>query len=224
MKLKKQIKLLIAADGGAASGKTTAAKLLSKKYNLKFLSSGLLYRYMGYTLLKNKSYTKKTIDLKKISENITLKKLKNKKLFDYKITEYTSKIAKVKKIRILLRSYQKRFAKQNHVCIEGRDIGSVICPKADIKFFFKCNLNTRAKRRWIEYRKVNPKITLAEVKKALKIRDYNDTKRKHSPLRVLKDSIVIDTSKLSKKQILSKISMIVERKLKLKYGRNFKAG
>ena len=129
MKLKKQIKLLVAADGGAASGKTTAAKLLSKKYNLKFLSSGLLYRYMGYTLLKNKSYTKKTIDLKKISENITLKKLKNKKLFDYKITEYTSKIAKVKKIRILLRSYQKRFAKQNHVCIEGRDIGSVICPK-----------------------------------------------------------------------------------------------
>ena len=74
-----------------------------------------------------------------------------------------------------------------------------------------------------EYRKSNPKITLSEVKKALKTRDYSDIHRKHSPLRVLKDSIVIDTSKLSKKQMLDKISKIVDKKLILKYGRNFKA-
>ena len=117
----------------------------------------------------------------------------------------------------------KKFSKQNHVCIEGRDIGSVICPNADIKLFFKCNLRVRAKRRWNEYRKNNSKITLAEVKKTLKIRDYLDINRKHSPLRVSKDSIVIDTSKLSKKQMLSKISKIVESKLLLKYGRSIKA-
>ena len=223
MKLKKTIKLLIACDGGAASGKTTAAKLISQKYNLHLLSSGLLYRYLSYKLLSKKKLLNENVYIKKISKNITLNKLKNNKLFDQNVTHYSYKIAKSKKIRILLKKYQKNFAKRNHVCIEGRDIGSVICPNADIKLFFKCNLRVRANRRWNEYRKNNSKITLSEVKKALKIRDYSDINRKHSPLRISKDSIVIDTSKLSKKQMLSKISKIVNKKLILKYGRNFKA-
>ena len=218
MKLKKTIKLLIACDGGAASGKTTAAKLISRKYGLHFLSSGLLYRYVSYKLLSQKKLVNRNKYIKRISENISLNKLNNKKLFTQNVTRYASEIAKSKKIRIFLKKYQKRFSKQNHVCIEGRDIGSVICPHADIKLFFKCSLKVRAKRRWNEYKKSNPKITLAEVKKALKIRDYSDVNRKHSPLRVLKDSIVIDTSKLSKKQMLSKISKIIEKKLLKKYG------
>ena len=222
MKLKKKIKLLITADGGAASGKTTAAKLISKKYDLKFLSSGLLYRYLSYKLLSKKKLMNKTLYIKKICKSITLNKLKNKKLFDQSVTFYSSKIAKSKKIRIELKKFQKAFAKQNHVCIEGRDIGSVICPQADIKFFFKCGLKVRAKRRWNEYRKANPRITLTEVQKALKLRDYSDINRKYSPLRVLKDSIVIDTTKLSIKEVLSKISKVIEKKLLLKYGRNFK--
>ena len=221
MKLKKQIKLLIACDGGAASGKTTAAKLISKKYNLKFLSSGLLYRYISYKLLKRKKINK-AVYINKIAKNITLNKLKNKKLFNQNVTQYASELAKSKKIRTALKKFQKKFARQNHVCIEGRDIANVICPNADIKLFFKCNLEIRAKRRWNEYKKNNSKISLSEVKKALKIRDYSDINRKHSPLRVTKDSVVIDTSKLSKKQILSKISRIVENKLFLKYGRNYK--
>ena len=219
LKLKKKIKLLIACDGGAASGKTTAAKLISQKYSLHLLSSGLLYRYLSYKLLSKKKLLNENAYIKKISKNITLNKLKNNKLFDQNVTLYSYKIAKSKKIRILLKKYQKNFAKRNHVCIEGRDIGSVICPKADIKLFFKCNIEVRAKRRWKEYRKNNSKISLAEVKKTLKTRDYSDINRKHSPLRVLKDSIVIDTSKLSKKQMLNKISKIVESKLLLKYGR-----
>ena len=223
MKLKKKVKLLIACDGGAASGKTTAAKLISRKYKLHFLSSGLLYRYISYKLLSKKKLFDKNEYVKKIAKNITLKKLKNRKLFSQTVVQYASEIAKSKKIRIQLKKYQKNFANQNQVCIEGRDIASVICPGADIKLFFKCNLTVRAKRRWKEYKKYNSKITLAEVKKALKIRDYSDINRKHSPLRVAKDSIVIDTSKLSKKQILDKISKVVEKKLVLKYGRNFKA-
>tara|TARA_B100000579_G_scaffold434417_1_gene455280 strand:+ start:1312 stop:1986 length:675 start_codon:yes stop_codon:yes gene_type:complete len=222
LKLKKNINLLIACDGGAASGKTTAAKLLSKKYNLKFLSSGLLYRYISYKLIVKRNILNKNAYVKKISEKITLKKLKNKKLFNQDVTQNAYEIAKSKKIRFLLKKFQKNFSKQNHVCIEGRDIGSVICPNADIKFFFKCNLEARSKRRWKEYKKNNSKISLKEVKKALKLRDYADTNRKHSPLRVSKDSIVIDTSKLNIKQTLSKISKIVEKKLLLKYGRNFK--
>jgi len=222
LKLNKKIKLLIACDGGAASGKTTAAKLISKKYNLHFLSSGLLYRYISYKLLLKKKLLNKNEYIKKISRNITLNKLKNRKLFHQNVTLYASEIAKSKKIRMLLKKYQKNFSKQNHVCIEGRDIGRVICPNADIKLFFKCNLKVRANRRWKEYKKNNSKITLAEVKKALKIRDYSDINRKHGALRVTKNSIVIDTSKLSKKQTLDKISNIIEKKLLLKYGRNYK--
>ena len=222
MKLKKNIRLLIACDGGAASGKTTAAKLLSKKYNLNFLSSGLLYRYVSHKLLSKKKLQNKNLYLKKITKGITLKKLKNNKLFKQDVTINAYKVAKSKKIRILLKKFQKDFAKKNQVCIEGRDIGNVICPNADIKLFFKCGLKVRARRRWKEYKKNNSKITLLEVKKALKTRDYSDINRKHSPLRVSKDSIVIDTSKLSKKQMLDKISKIVEKKLILKYGRNFK--
>ena len=222
MKLRKNIKILIACDGGAASGKTTAAKLISKKYKLNLLSSGLLYRYVGYKLLSKKKSQNKNLYLKKIAKNISLKKLKNKKLFNESITKYSSEIAKSKKIRLLVKKFQKDFSKKNHVCIEGRDIGSVICPNADIKLFFKCSLKVRARRRWNEYKKNKSKITLNEVKKALKIRDYLDINRKYSPLRSTKDSIVIDTSKLSKKQTLSKISGIIEKKLLLKYGRNFK--
>ena len=101
MKLKKEIKLMIAADGGSASGKTTAAKLISRKYGLKFLSSGLLYRYISHRLLSEKKLIKKTLYLKKITRGITLDKLKNKKLFGQKVTLYSSKIAKSKKIRSL---------------------------------------------------------------------------------------------------------------------------
>ena len=222
MKLNNKIKILVACDGGAASGKTTAAKLLSKKFNLFFLSSGLLYRYISYKLISKKKILNKNDYIKKISKNISVEKLKNKKLFREDVTRYASEIAKSKKVRNFLKQFQKNFSKNNHVCIEGRDIGSVICPNADIKLFFKCSLQVRAKRRWKEYKKNNIKIKLEEVKKALKIRDYLDINRKHSPLRVAKDSIVIDTSKLTKKQVLRKISKIVEKKLLLKYGRIYK--
>ena len=222
MKVKKTIKLLIACDGGAASGKTTAAKLISHKYNLHFLSSGLLYRYISYKLIEKKKTDQNINYIKKITNSITINKLKNSKLFSENVTSYSSEIAKSKKVRLLLKKFQKKFSKQNHVCIEGRDIGSVICPNADIKLFFKCNLSVRANRRWKEYKKNNSKISLSEVRKALKIRDYSDINRKHSPLRMLKDSIVIDSSKLNKKQMLGVISKLIESKLLLKYGRNYK--
>ena len=200
MKLLNNIKLLIAADGGASSGKTTASKLIAKKYGLKLLTSGLLYRFVAYKLLKTKK--------------------KNRNLFDTDVTKYTSKIAKIKRIRNLLKSYQINFAKNRLCIIEGRDIGTVIIPKADLKLFFKCSLNTRAKRRFEEYRKTNKRISFNEIKKAIKLRDSNDSKRKISPLKPAKDAVIVDTSKVNKKQMLTKLSKIVEKKLKEIYGRN----
>ena len=136
MKLKKHHKILIAADGGAASGKTTGAKRISKKYGLKFLSSGLLYRYASYQILKYKPKNKEFF-LKKKFRNLKLNNLQSSKLHTAKIAEHTSIIAKEKKVRLILKSFQKNYVKKfNKVCIEGRDIGTVILPKADIKFFF----------------------------------------------------------------------------------------
>jgi len=222
LKLRKDIRLLVTADGGAASGKTTGAKLISKKYGLKFLSSGLLYRYVSYRLLYNKNIKNKKKYLKYITEKITVNKLKNKKLFSPEVTNFTSIIAKSKNIRNLLKKYQKNFAKNKLVCIEGRDIGSTVCPNADVKFFFKCSINVKAKRRMNEFKKINKKITFKEVKKALRKRDLMDTKRKNSPLRLPLSAYIVDTSKLNKKQVLSKLSKIIEKKLINKYGRNYK--
>ena len=221
MKLLSNIKLLIAADGGASSGKTTASKLIAKKYGLKLLTSGLLYRFIAYKLLKNKKIKSRNLFLKKIIKKITSKDLKNGNLFSVEVTKYTSEIAKIKRIRDLLRNYQSNFTKNKLCIIEGRDIGTVVITKADLKLFFKCSLNTKAKRRFKEYRKTNKKISFNEVKKAIKLRDSNDSKRKISPLKPAKDAVIVDTSKVNKKQMLTKLSKIVEEKLKEKYGRKY---
>ncbi len=220
MKLKNNVKLLIAVDGGAGSGKTTGSKLIAKKYGLKLLTSGLLYRFIAYKLLKAKKIKSKKLFLKKITKEITLKDLKNRNLFGSEITKYTMEIAKIKRIRDLLKNYQLNFAKNKLCIIEGRDIGTIIIPKADLKLFFKCSLNTKAKRRFEEYRKTNKKILFNDVKKAIKLRDSNDSKRKISPLKPAKDAVIVDTSKVNKKQMLTKLSKIIEKKLKEKYGRN----
>ena len=219
MKLKKHYKLVVAADGSAASGKTTGARLISKKYGLQFLSSGLLYRYASYQLLKHKPKNI-TSFLKKQFKNLNLKKLNNKLLHSPEISAHTSMIAKEKKIRNILKTFQKKFAmKFKKVCIEGRDIGTVILPKADIKFFFKCNLDTAAKRRFKELKKKNKNITFMEVKKAMRIRDNLDKNRKNSPLIQSKNAIIVRTDKLKNiKGMINKMSYIIEKRIKEKYG------
>ena len=224
LKLKKHHKLVIAADGSAASGKTTGAKRISKKYGLKFLSSGLLYRFASYQILKYKPKNRISF-LRKSFKKLNLNKLNVINLHSAKISEHTSIIAKEKKIRLVLKLFQKRFAKRfSKVCIEGRDIGTVILPKADIKFFFKCDLNTAAKRRFKELKKNKSETSLSSVKQSLKTRNYRDISRKNSPLLKSSDAIVVDTGNLRNiSSMISRMSEIVERKLLLKYGRNFKA-
>ena len=220
MKLNKKIKILIAADGGAGSGKTSATKMFAKKYGFKLLSSGTLYRFVAIKLLNNKKNISDYSFLKKITKKIKSKDLKNKNLYSNKVTEFSSIISKQKNIRKLLKQYQKKFSKNRLAIIEGRDIGSVIAPNADIKIFFKASLNCRARRRFKEYRKNKNSISFNEVKKTMKIRDLNDTKRKISPLRPSKGCVIVDTTKINKKQVLLKLSKILELKIKLKYGKN----
>ena len=206
--------LKISCDGGAATGKSTGAKMISKKYKLKFLSSGLLYRYAAYLILKYKP-KKKINFLAKKFKKLNYKNVEKINLHTQNISEVSAKIAKINNIRNVLKRYQLRFSKLNkRCCIEGRDISTKILPDSDIKFYFICNLNTASKRRFRELKKNNPKLKLNEVKIALKARNISDTRRKNSPLLRHRDSVVIDTGKLSKKSMLKKMSKYVERALK----------
>ncbi len=219
MRLKKHHNLVIAADGSAASGKTTGAKKISKRFGLKFLSSGLLYRYASYLILKNKPKNKIKY-LKKSFKKFNLNKLKKIKLHSAEISEHTSIIAKEKKVRHILKIFQKKFAKKyNKVCIEGRDIGTVILPKADIKFFFVCDLNTAAKRRFKELKKKNKKLIFSKVRKQLQMRNFRDVSRKNSPLLKSPDAVIVNTGKLRKiPDMVKKMSEVVKEKIEKKYG------
>ncbi len=206
----------ISCDGGAATGKSTGARLISKKYGLKFLSSGLLYRYAGFLLLRHNPKNKIKF-LKKKFKYLDYSKIKKNNLHTPEISEYTSIIAKNNNIRKILKKYQTNFAiKYKNCCIEGRDISTKILPNSDLKFFFKCNLSTASLRRYKELKKINSKIKLKDVKKALRIRNIADSKRKNSPLLKHRDSIEIDTGKLNKQAMLSKMSKYIERVVKHK--------
>ncbi|MDC0628178.1 (d)CMP kinase [Pelagibacteraceae bacterium] len=208
----------ISCDGGAATGKSTGAKMVAKKYKLKFLSSGLLYRYSSYLLIKYKPKNKVNF-LKKKFKNLSYSKINKINLHTPEISKKTSMIAKNDGIRNVLKNFQTKFS-QNHknCCIEGRDISTKILPNSDVKFFFRCNLATAAFRRYKELKKKNNEIKLKDVKKALRIRNNHDMKRKNSPLLKHGDAIEIDTGKLNKQAMLVKMSKYVDKIIKKKYG------
>jgi CMP/dCMP kinase len=210
--------LHISCDGGAATGKSTGARMIAKKYKLKFLSSGLLYRYASFLILKFRPRNK-LLFLKKNFEKLNYNRLEKINLHKPAISEYSSIIAKNNKIRKILKKYQITFSKKNiKCCIEGRDISTKILPNSDLKFYFKCNLAVAAKRRFKELKKFEPNIKLKDVKKALKTRNNLDTNRKHSPLLKHRNSVEIDTGKLNKQAMLKKMSINVEKVLLKKYG------
>ena len=217
--MKYKIKSLqISCDGAGATGKSTGAELISKKYKLKFLSSGLLYRYAASQLLQFKPKNELRF-LKKIFKSLEYGKLKKLNLHTSEISEHSAFIAKKKNIRAILKKYQKDFAKKNKkCCIEGRDISTKILPKSDVKFFFYCSLNIAASRRYKQVKKFDKKIKLIDVKKSLRKRNFLDVNRKNSPLLKHISSISIDTGKLSKSAMLKKMSFYIDLSLKKKYG------
>ena len=218
IKLNKKIKFKIAADGSSASGKTTGSKLIAKKFKMNFLSSGTLYRYCALKTLENKNICNPKF-INKISKTITLKKLKNHKLYSPEVSKLSSIIAKKPFVRKALKNFQKDFIKKSKlVVVEGRDIGTKIMVYADLKLFFKCSIKEKAKRRLKEFKKLNNRITLNEVKKALIQRDKEDTKRKISPLIMTKNAVLVDTTKLTIKQMEAKLINLVRTSINKKYG------
>ena len=209
--MKKFKKLIIACDGESASGKSTAAKLISKKYKLLLINSGLLYRYCSKLIITNKPKNS-VFFLKKKFKNISYKQIIKQNLHTEEISNHVAVLAKNKNIRIIVNKFQKKIIKSNkRICVEGRDIASKILsknPRYDLAFYFKCKNNVAAYRRWLE---LNKKVSLKEVTKSLKKRTLMDKKRKNSPLIKVKDAILIRTDKLSKKGVLLKMSKYIDK-------------
>ena len=203
-------KLIIACDGESASGKSTAALLVSKKYNLLLINSGLLYRYCSKIIIFHKP--KNIIQfLKKKFKSISYKKISKQKLHSEEISNHVAIIARNKEIRKIVNKFQKKIIKTNNrICVEGRDIASKILvrnPRYDLAFYFKCNFNVASYRRWLDLKK---SVSIKEVKKSLKKRTKMDKTRKNSPLVNVKDAILIRTDKLSKIGVLNKMSKHIE--------------
>ena len=208
--MKKFNKLIIACDGESASGKSTAAKLISKKYNLLLLNSGLLYRYSSKLVINHKPKNIVSFINSKF-KNISYKKIARQNLHSEQISNHVAILAKNKKIREIINKFQKKIILKNkRICVEGRDIASKILsknPKYDLAFYFKCNIDIAAYRRWKDIKK---RSSLIEIKRSLKRRTRMDKKRKNSPLIKVKDAILIKTDELSKIQVLNKMSKYVD--------------
>ncbi|MDC3053858.1 (d)CMP kinase [Candidatus Pelagibacter sp.] len=216
MKRRKNI-ITVAIDSPAAAGAGTQAKLISKHYKLFYLDTGKIYRYIGN--LKLKFGNKFTYNLVKHRiETLNLKKLKNKSLLSNEVALSASKIARDKKIRSIVHKFQQKCAynppkKYKGSVLDGRDIITVQVKDAMFKFFITANIKTRANRRFYEYKELNKKITYNEVLKSLRKRDKSDKERKYGPLKKTKDSILINTTKLSKKACFKKIKSIMDKKI-----------
>ena len=216
MKKRKNI-ITVAIDSPAAAGAGTQAKLIAKEYKLLYLDTGKIYRKIGHLrLVKNKKFN--TLLVKKQMNKIKLEDLNDKKLLSDKVAISAAIIARNKEIRQIVKRFQlncafnppKKFAGS---VLDGRDITSVLMKNAMFKFYITANLKTRAKRRYIEYKKLKKKISFKEVLKSIENRDNLDKNRKYSPLKKTQDSILINTTKLSKKACFLRIKNIMDKKI-----------
>ena len=217
--IKRKNILKIAIDSPAAAGAGTLAKAISKQYDLFYLDTGKIYRMIAYLKLKfPKKFGQNFIKLK--IKSLKVKDLANKALLSDEVGTEASIISKVKSTRMLVHSFQWNFAynptkKYKGSCLDGRDITCNIIPDAEFKFFITANVKTRALRRYKELKKLKKKISYKEVLKSIKKRDKSDYNRKISPLKKTKDSVLINTTNLSKRACFLKIKKIIDGKINI---------
>ena len=209
----------IAIDSPAAAGAGTVAKAIAKHYKLLKVDTGKAYRLIAFYKLQNPKKFNYNFIKNKI-KNLKMGDLSKKALLSDKVGTEASIIAKNKSIRKLIHSFQLNCAynppkKYKGSILDGRDITYNIVPDADFKFFITANVKIRALRRYKELKKLNNKLTYKEVLKSIKNRDKNDYNRKISPLKKTKDSMLINTTKLSKRACFLKIKKIIDRKIKI---------
>jgi cytidylate kinase len=217
--IKRKNILKIAIDSPAAAGAGTLAKAISKHYNLFYLDTGKIYRMIAYLKLKYpKKFNQKFIKAK--IKSLKVKDLAKKALLSDEVGTEASIISKVKLTRRLVHSFQLNFAynpprKYNGSCLDGRDITYNIVPDAEFKFFITASVKTRALRRYKELKSLKKIISYDEVLKSIKKRDKSDYNRRISPLKKTKDSVLINTTNLSKRACFLKIKKIIDRKINI---------
>tara|TARA_B100000287_G_scaffold415442_1_gene449039 strand:- start:347 stop:1000 length:654 start_codon:yes stop_codon:yes gene_type:complete len=217
--LKKRKKIItVAIDSPAAAGAGTQARLIAKHYNLYYLDTGKIYRFIGLLSLKEKNFSYSLI--KKKIKKIKMKDLQIKSLLSDKVAISASVVARDKKVRDIVHKFQQKCAysppsKYAGSVLDGRDIITLQVRDAMFKFFITASLKTRARRRFKEYKSLKSNITFKEVLKSLRNRDKSDRQRKYGPLKKTKDSILINTTKLSRKRCFEKIKAIMDRKLNI---------
>ena len=215
--IKRKNIIKIAIDSPAAAGAGTLAKTISKHYNLFYLDTGKIYRFIAYLKIKfPKKFNNKFIKTK--IKYLKIKDLADQNLLSDEIGTEASVISKIKSIRKIVYYFQTNFAynppkKYKGSCLDGRDITYNIVPDADFKFYITANVKTRALRRYKELKGLKKKITYQEVLKSIKKRDKSDLKRKISPLKKTKDSLLINTTNLNKRSCFLKIKKIIDRKI-----------
>ena len=213
---KKKKFMKIAIDSPAAAGAGTLAKSISKHYNLLYLDTGKAYRVLALNKLKKPKKFNLNFAKNKIN-NLKIKDLSKKELLSNKVGAEASLIAKNKSIRNIVHKFQIKYAynppkKFHGSCLDGRDITYNILPDADFKFFITANVKTRAIRRYKELKKLKMNISFSEVLKSIKLRDKRDYTRKIAPLKKTKDSVLINTTNLSKRACFLKIKKIIDKK------------
>jgi cytidylate kinase len=215
--IKRKNILKIAIDSPAAAGAGTLAKEISKHYKLIYLDTGKIYRFIASLKLNNpKKFNKKFI--KKKIKSLSVHDLSKKNLLLDEVGTEASIISKKKSLRKIVHSFQLDLAynppkKYRGSCLDGRDITYKIIPDADFKFYITASLKTRALRRYKELKKLKKNITFQEVLKSIKNRDKSDINRRNSPLKRTKDSLLINTTNLTKRACFLKIKKIIDRKL-----------
>ena len=211
------MKFIVAIDGTAASGKGTLAKKTANHFGFKYLDTGILYRVVAYYLKSSEIHSE--ISKQNVQDSLRLlinKDFQLSHLRNEEISLKASIISKNKIVRDNLLTYQREFAMQEGgTVLDGRDIGTVVCPNADIKIFVDADIEIRAKRRYDQYlqNNSNSNLNLSDIIDELAKRDYIDRNRQLSPLVSAKDAYLLDTSNITSEDGLKKIIQIISRKL-----------
>jgi cytidylate kinase len=220
-------KIIIAIDGWSSCGKSTLAKELAKELGYLYVDSGAMYRAITLFFLRNHiDWTDKS-EVKNALKEISLEFIFNEKsqqsemhlngenveyvIRDLVIAEKVSEVAAIKEIRKFAVEQQQLMGKQKGIIMDGRDIGTVVFPKAELKIFLTADIAVRVERRFKELYDKNPNITIEEVKANLEMRDYIDSNREESPLRKADDAILLDNTQLTAKETIQKVLLLLKR-------------
>jgi len=220
--------MIIAIDGPSASGKSTTAKGVSEVLSILYIDTGAMYRALTYGFIKEMIDLNNSREIKKYLSNVDVNFnskneicLNNRSLSleirSKNITSKVSSVSAISSVRDKMVKLQRKIAKGKSCILEGRDIGTVVFPHAKYKFFMSAELKDRAERRMLDYKKNGEDISIDQVKKQIEQRDKFDSTRKNSPLRMSKDAVLIDTSRMSINEQINKIvDIVVNKQGKLK--------